>query len=217
MWDKLKGLVEKSPVQEKSSKPSANRIDWRTTELRSYLSHSGRVPFDIINQAARELNEATFSDFFTCPVLAGSAVLPGTMTSTVAALSGPRRRKSTLLFRPEEILNPSSDSEPLQKALYPLVKESTNSDPEMNLFTVGRSAGNNLVVADFAVSEQHATIELRKGYYLLSDMGSANGTQVRGTLITQPYELKDGDTITLGRLDFHFLTPKSLYHLLRDQ
>ena len=216
MWDKLKGLVEKATTEQKGPKSSSNRIDWRNTELRSYLSHTGRVPFDIVNRAARELSETDFSYFFTCPVLAGSSVLPGTMSSSAASFSSPRRRKSTLLFRPEEILNPAADSEPLQKALYPLVKESTNADPEMNRFTIGRSAENNLVVADFAVSEQHATIELMKGYYQLQDAGSTNGTKVEGALITTPHSLKDGDTITLGRLDFYFLTSTSLYRLLRN-
>lgn len=216
MWDKIKGIIEGSSPKSRENDPLSTKINWTTAELRQYLSQTGRVPFEIIKRATRELNEAEFSAFFTCPVLAGSAVIPGTMVSTDLHSGAFRRRKSTLLFKASDILNPSADSEPLQKALYPLVKESSNSDPQMNLFTIGRTAGNNLVVADFAVSENHATIELQKGYYIIKDIGSTNGTKVNGAQITAAHQLKDRDVITLGRLDFHFLTSSALYYLLQD-
>jgi pSer/pThr/pTyr-binding forkhead associated (FHA) protein len=86
----------------------------------------------------------------------------------------------------------------------------------MNRFSVGRIAGNNLVVGDFVVSERHATIELQPGRYVITDLNSTNGTKVQGVEVTQPIELNEGDIVTFGRLDFHFLSSNSLYQLLRS-
>ncbi len=43
-------------------------------------------------------------------------------------------------------------------------------------FTIGRQAGNAVVLADKDVSRQHATVSLEQGQLILVDQGSANGT-----------------------------------------
>ncbi|HEU5199315.1 MAG TPA: FHA domain-containing protein [Ktedonobacterales bacterium] len=43
-------------------------------------------------------------------------------------------------------------------------------------FTIGRQAGNAVVLADKDVSRQHATVSLEQGQLMLVDQGSANGT-----------------------------------------
>lgn len=60
------------------------------------------------------------------------------------------------------------------------------------------------------VSEEHALVEFRDGWYRLSDAGSRNGTYVNGEPVTAGHPLRDGDVIQLGadtgpQLAVHFV------------
>jgi pSer/pThr/pTyr-binding forkhead associated (FHA) protein len=70
--------------------------------------------------------------------------------------------------------------------------------------TIGRSRDSNILLADDRVSRRHARIDLRQGVFVISDLGSANGTLVNGQRI-QRQALRDGDEIRIGdtRLTFH--------------
>ena len=64
--------------------------------------------------------------------------------------------------------------------------------------TIGRSAGNELVLADAEVSRRHARVLRRADGYAVEDIGSTNGTFVNGQRISHLTLLQDGDTIDLG-------------------
>ncbi|HQF71670.1 MAG TPA: FHA domain-containing protein [Promineifilum sp.] len=64
--------------------------------------------------------------------------------------------------------------------------------------TIGRSAGNELVMADPEVSRRHARVLRRADGYAVEDIGSTNGTFVNGQRIGHLTLLQDGDTIDLG-------------------
>ncbi|MBP6015392.1 MAG: FHA domain-containing protein [Candidatus Promineofilum sp.] len=64
--------------------------------------------------------------------------------------------------------------------------------------TIGRSAGNDLVLADAEVSRRHIRIVRRADGFAVEDTGSTNGTFVNGQRITHLTLLQDGDTIDLG-------------------
>ena len=66
--------------------------------------------------------------------------------------------------------------------------------------TVGRSAGNALVLADNLVSRQHAEVRAENGGFVVVDKGSSFGTMVNGAKISAPTALKAGDEI-LCRFD----------------
>lgn len=64
--------------------------------------------------------------------------------------------------------------------------------------TIGRSAGNDLVLADPEVSRRHVRVIRRADGFAVEDAGSTNGTFVNGQRISHLTLLQDGDTIDLG-------------------
>lgn len=71
--------------------------------------------------------------------------------------------------------------------------------------TIGRSQGNDICVPERHVSRRHAVIRYQDGGFLISDLGSANGTFVNGTAVEEPYLLLGGDTIRLYVPELSFL------------
>jgi hypothetical protein len=70
---------------------------------------------------------------------------------------------------------------------------------------LGRSRTNAVSLADGKVSRNHARLDPIRSTYILTDLGSANGTFVNGVRITQPVRLRDGDLLQAGdtQLVFH--------------
>ena len=77
--------------------------------------------------------------------------------------------------------------------------------------TIGRTAGNTLVLADNKVSRQHATIEGDGSRFTVTDLGSSFGTLVGGRKLEKgnPVVLNNGDEIQCGQTVLVFLTDDS--------
>jgi adenylate cyclase len=73
--------------------------------------------------------------------------------------------------------------------------------------TLGRGKDNSLILSDKYVSRQHAQIKKSKEGYLLTDLGSFNGTEVNGKSI-QSILLKHNDKIKIGLTNLTFSTEK---------
>ena len=70
--------------------------------------------------------------------------------------------------------------------------------------SVGRLADNALQIEDASVSSQHAELTLTEnGDYLLTDLGSTNGTMMDGRRVTEVV-LGSGDTFSIGRVQLRF-------------
>jgi len=72
---------------------------------------------------------------------------------------------------------------------------------------IGRLLENQLVMSDSGVSRLHARVaRAGPGRYLISDLGSANGTFLNDTRLTtgNPATLGDGDAINIGTLPLRF-------------
>ncbi|PWH13363.1 MAG: hypothetical protein DDG60_10400 [Anaerolineae bacterium] len=69
---------------------------------------------------------------------------------------------------------------------------------EGDVITIGREAGNTIVINDAEVSRKHSQLTLQGGKYVLTDMGSTNGTFVNGQRITGAHVLVPGEVISLG-------------------
>jgi pSer/pThr/pTyr-binding forkhead associated (FHA) protein len=63
--------------------------------------------------------------------------------------------------------------------------------------TIGRQAGNDICIPEQHVSRQHAVINYRDGIFMITDLGSANGTFVNDVQLTAPFPLASGDEIRL--------------------
>ena len=65
--------------------------------------------------------------------------------------------------------------------------------------TIGRGAEADVIVDNTAISRQHTSIELKDESYLLSDLGSLNGTFVNGEKIDGTVIVSNRDRIKLGK------------------
>ncbi len=63
---------------------------------------------------------------------------------------------------------------------------------------LGRRDDNDVVIDDPQVSRRHASLTWEEGTFVLRDLGSANGTFLNATRITEPHALREGDAIGLG-------------------
>jgi pSer/pThr/pTyr-binding forkhead associated (FHA) protein len=64
--------------------------------------------------------------------------------------------------------------------------------------SIGRHAGNDIVLKDMGVSRYHATVESRGQKLLVFDTGSKNGTIVNDTKV-ESAELHHGDIVRIGK------------------
>ncbi len=64
--------------------------------------------------------------------------------------------------------------------------------------TIGRSRQCDVVLNDPNISRQHAEIRPRGGSWVLTDLGSTNGSCINGRRIDHPEVVKPGDEIEVG-------------------
>lgn len=69
---------------------------------------------------------------------------------------------------------------------------------EKDAVTIGRVAGNDLVLASGNISKAHSKIVLKDGKFILLDLKSTNGTFVNGKRITAPQVVRGTDKIYIG-------------------
>jgi hypothetical protein len=75
--------------------------------------------------------------------------------------------------------------------------------------TVGRDAGNDLVLPLQTVSRRHAVIAVDGGRFTIEDCGSFNGTFLNGTRVPpgRPLQLRHADRIQIGSETLLFSCP----------
>ena len=70
------------------------------------------------------------------------------------------------------------------------------------MFTIGRRNDCDLRIADLSVSRLHAQLDRDEDGWLLSDLGSRNGTRVNGWLVRDPVPVRVGDVLQFGSAAF---------------
>ncbi|MEU8772538.1 DUF1707 and FHA domain-containing protein [Streptomyces sp. NPDC048606] len=74
--------------------------------------------------------------------------------------------------------------------------------PATGPLRIGRDPGNGLRLSHETVSRAHAELGLRDGAWILTDLGSTNGTTVNGRRVTGSAVVRDGDQIGFGHMNF---------------
>jgi hypothetical protein len=69
---------------------------------------------------------------------------------------------------------------------------------------IGRLADCAVIVSDGNVSRHHAVIQRAGSGFVISDLGSTNGTYVNGERLVADHRLSDGDRITVGTVALRF-------------
>jgi tetratricopeptide (TPR) repeat protein len=105
-------------------------------------------------------------------------------------------------------------SEPtlVESSLFPrlVVKTGGRVIEEVELrgdLTIGRAEDNDLQLTDPKASRHHAHLEQEGSVFVLTDLGSANGTRVNGLLVAEPHPLEHGDRIDIGDTELTYQEP----------
>ena len=69
---------------------------------------------------------------------------------------------------------------------------------------IGRSSSAQVRLQQLTISRQHATVELRAGAWVLTDLGSGNGTFVNKERVDGSILLSDGDLVRVGNVELEF-------------
>jgi hypothetical protein len=181
-------------------------------DIATMLNASGRIALPTLEKLVKVYNKIKFKIFMEQPVLVGSSIQSGSLNLRKRASKEEMNR--TVVFELDPAEDTASPSETLKHAIYPLVKGEYASGP-VAVLSIGRVDGNDMIMPDYAISKQHAILEIKRGNYTIMDCGSTNGTMVNGKrLEKKPVILKDGDVVGFARYEFTFLFPESLYDML---
>jgi pSer/pThr/pTyr-binding forkhead associated (FHA) protein len=118
------------------------------------------------------------------------------------------RLSDTLMGLPAEALKESDTPTPVQPtpAVAPiaslLVRTGSLRGRRMPIrvpvVNVGRADFNDIVLAEPSVSTTHAKLQRREGLWVITDLGSTNGTFVEGEPVVGEIDLAPGTTIRFG-------------------
>lgn len=114
-----------------------------------------------------------------------------TSSTSVSLSSTPYRGKTIALPLKASLIDKNNHS-----IIYPL-------NFEVN--SIGRGSHCNICIQSDSISQEHATIALQSGQYLLKDLGSKNGTFVNGHRIDNSKNLTSGNFIKFGEKEFVFI------------
>ncbi len=205
----------KKQKKDATRKASASSADGRTPigNIAKMLNASGRIGLQTMQKLAATYKKAQFIRFIHQPVLVGSSIKSGSLFGQKQL--GSAEMNQTIIFEVDNTGGGGSDSESLKYAIYPLVK-GEDTTGSLNIFSIGRVHGNDMIMPDYAISKQHAILEIKRGNYFIRDCDSTNGTKVNGVLVEKkPVRLKDGDILGFARYEFSFLFPESFYNMLK--
>ncbi len=118
----------------------------------------------------------------------------------------PQRRAAARTRQPappaEPAPEPAVAAEPIRIVCTGGPMEGTVFEVTEDVSTIGRSPDSTFTIREKRASRRHAQLERRDGGLWLSDLGSTNGTLVRGELVTEPVRLRDGDEFQIGECVF---------------
>ena len=213
MFGKALGLMKKQKKTADQSTGAGGKSKAPLVDISKMLNASGRIGLQMLQKMAKVYNKVEFERFMQHPVLVGSSIQAGSLATQNRHAK--EELNKTVIFEVDTDETASSPSDSLKHAIYPLVKNEYSTGP-VNIFSVGRVDGNDMIMPDYAISKQHAIIEIKRDNLLLRDGGSTNGTMINGKRVDKkPAQLRDKDVVAFARYEFTFFTPESLYDMLK--
>ena len=214
MFGKALGLMKKQKKTADKSTGAGAKTRAQLGDISKMLNASGRIGLQMLQKMAKVYNKVEFERFMQQPVLVGASVQAGSLATHNRHAQ--EELNKTVIFEVDTDEAASSSSESLKHAIYPLVKNEYATGP-VNIFSIGRIDGNDMIMPDYAISKQQAIIEIKRGNYIIRDDGSTNGTLINGQrLDKKPVQIRDKDVVAFARYEFTFLLPESLYDMLGD-
>lgn len=228
-------LLEAPPVElleapqvEAVEIPSADLLEAPPAELAEV------APTDLLDAAPVELTEEPAARLLDAPPAAPSEEVPevsSVLGADAPAAVAPTADAPTL--EPPASLEPEAAPLELEPPLHaaqvateaaaqpvPAFKGPVpevvllHADKQLGVFslaagevTIGRTPANTIAIDNAGVSRRHAVIRVKGDKVILEDLGSANGTFVRGQRIEE-YELRDGDEIAIVKHRLLYRVPK---------
>ncbi|MBF0108510.1 MAG: FHA domain-containing protein [Magnetococcales bacterium] len=192
--------------------PSALYCRFRGVELKprimQFLDALGKADHDALKDYAIRHGQDLFVQLIMNPSFVGSGLFRG--YSLDRSLED---TETTMAFLPDLTFGPEPKQlKMLERAIYPLVMPEIDGE-SCPAIRIGRAEANDIIMPEGSISNRHACIDiLGPGQYHLSDLDSTNGTFVDGKAIpARGIDLKDGQRVKMGRFEFMFLFPGSLY------
>jgi hypothetical protein len=197
MFGKAFGLMKKQKKTADQDNGAGGKSRASLGNIAKMLNASGRIGLQVLQKMAKVYTQLEFERFMQQPVLVGSSIQAGSLATHNRHAQDELNK--TVIFEVDAAEAGSS---------YPLVKNEYASGP-VNIFSIGRVDGNDMIMPDYAISKQHATIEIKRGNYQIRDGGSTNGTMINGKrLDKKPVQIRDKDVVAFARYEFTFYTPE---------
>ena len=215
MLGKALGLMKKQKKTADKDTGAGGKSRASLGDISKMLNASGRIGLQMLQKLAKVYTREEFNRFLQQPVLVGSSIQAGSLATQNR--HDKDELNKTVIFKVDEAESAPSSSDSLKHAIYPLVKNEYTSGL-VKIFSIGRFDGNDMIMPDYAISKQHATIEIKKENYLIRDGGSTNGTMINGKRVDKkPVQIRDKDVVAFARYEFTFFFPESLYEMLNGE
>ncbi|OGV32028.1 MAG: hypothetical protein A2020_13960 [Lentisphaerae bacterium GWF2_45_14] len=199
--------------------------------LSELVDPKGRIPYDGLKAMLGQISLSEFTEQARHPFLVGKELYDGelrkkagassststirfTNTETDNHLENKQTRQAMDISENDEEASPS-----ITHAIYMLRKRRFAPEDEENVFKIGRSQDNDIIIADYVISKHHAEIILFRNMYFILDSNSTNGTKVNGRPVTSQMkiQLQVNSVISFGRYAFVFAPPLQLFRAIRRE
>lgn len=213
-FNRILGRVPSGGIGRKPLSPSTRQtlID----SLDDLIKTPGKACYRTLVQLAASSTKDDFATFVHCPALVGAGVRDGKLEQRTSS-DKTWAAQTTQMFNPAA-RGPLIEGASIEQCIFLLRKPIAAHAAELRRFTIGRDQGSDILINDFAISREHAVVEIRGGNFYLKDLGSSNGSYVNGTAIDgRGVVLENDATVRFGRYEFQFLLAAGLYELMRER
>ena len=192
-------------------------------EIDDLIDNNGRIHYNSFLSYLKT-NHKNFIDVSKRPFFIGKELYEGIMEDNYTQTSTTHFRIKDFVpvnnsFSEEKtLMGPATSKQAssfISRAIFALRKKRGTAGMA-NQIQIGRSSINDLVIADYSISKQHATITIQGDKYFIQDKNSTNQTYINGVVIDPDLnvEIPEEADIAFGRIVFRFVKAQRLYELM---